>query len=170
MRIQVVIVAAVLVALGVAVVALAQLNRSDTDVATGSIAVTREGSMLRTFNMEDVQALRSVSVKTTILSSSHDDETAVFTGAPLRVLLGSVDHGILEDASMIVIRASDGYVSSLTPEEVTAGDDVLLVYAKDGESLGTSDAGGTGPFRIVILTDKYGNRCAKWVNEIEIRR
>jgi hypothetical protein len=69
----------------------------------------------------------------------------------------------------VVIRATDGYVSSLAVDEVGGADSVLLVYAKDGESLGTSSDGGSGPFRIIIVTDPYGNRCARWVNEIEIR-
>jgi len=166
---QVAIVVAVLVVLAGAVLALAQVNRSDAKVVGGSVAVTREGSTLTAFDLEQVRALRSVSEKKTIRSSSHDDETAVFTGVPLRVLLDAAGPGLLDDATMIVTRATDGYVSSLAPEEVTAGDDVLLVYAKDGESLGTAADGGTGPFRIVILTDTYGNRCTKWVNEIEIR-
>lgn len=168
-RTQVAIVTAVLVVLGGAVVALAQVNRSEAKVVAGSVAVTRAGSTLKEFDLEQVRALPSVSEKKTIQSSGHADETAVFTGVPLRVLLDAVRPGILDGATMIVTRATDGYVSSLAPEEVTAGDDVLLVYAKDGESLGAAADGGTGPFRIVILSDTYGNRCTRWVNEIEIR-
>ena len=119
--------------------------------------------------MDQVKDLRSVSQRKTILSSSHADEEATFTGVPLRVLLGEVDPTLLGTASMVVTRATDGYVSSLSVEEVSADDSVLLVYAKNGESLGTSADGETGPFRIVILSDTYGNRCTKWVNEIEIR-
>ena len=166
---QVAIVAAVLVVLAGAVVALAQVNRSDAHVTIGTVAVTRNGSTLQTFDAEQVRKLRSVSEKKVILSSSHEDETAVFTGVPLRVLLAAVRPDLLDDAGMIVTRSTDGYVSSLAPEEVADGDAVLLVYAKDGESLGTFEDGGTGPFRIIILTDKFGNRCTKWVNEIEIR-
>jgi DMSO/TMAO reductase YedYZ molybdopterin-dependent catalytic subunit len=165
---HVAIVVAVLVVLGGAVVALAQANRSDATVVDGSVAITRGGSTLTTLDMKLVRALPSVSEKKTIQSSGHADETAVFTGVPLRVLLDAVEPGLLDGATMVVIRASDGYVSSLAAEEATA-DGVLLVYAKDGESLGTAADGGTGPFRIIILTDTYGNRCTKWVNEIEIR-
>ena len=46
-RTQVAIVAAVLVVLGGAVVALAQVNRSDAKVVAGSVAVTRAGSTLK---------------------------------------------------------------------------------------------------------------------------
>jgi len=168
-RTQAALVVVIVVVLAAAVVVLAQLNRSNAHVVTGTIAVTQSGKTLRTFGMEDVKALESVSKQKTILSSSHADETGTFTGVPLRVLLAAVRPGLLDDATMVVTRATDGYVSSLSPEEVTAGDAVILAYAKDGKSLGTSTDGGTGPFRIIILTDKYGNRCTKWVNEIEIR-
>lgn len=168
-RTQAAIVVAVLVVLGGAVVALAQANRSDASVVDGSVAITRGGSTLKILDMEQVRALPSASEKKAIQSSSYADETGVFTGVPLRVLLDAVEPGLLGNATMIVIRATDGYVSSLAPEEVTADDGVMLAYAKDGESLGAAADGGTGPFRLIILPDKYGNRCAKWVNEIEIR-
>lgn len=164
-----ILVTAILVALGITVVVLAQLNRSDVHVAKGSIAVTKSGKTLRTFTMEDVTAMRSVTEEKTILSSSHPDETGDFTGVPLRALLSATRPGLLDDATMIVTRATDGYVSSLSAEEVSKDDSVLLAYRKNGQSLGTSSDGGTGPFRIIILTDKYGNRCTKWVNEIEVR-
>ncbi len=166
---QVMLVAAVLIALGAVVITLAQINRSDASVSAGSIAITRDGVTLRTLTMDEVKALRSVSETKKIMSSSHADEEGVFTGVPLRVLLADVDPALLDEASMVVTRAADGYVSSLAVEEVSEDDSVLLAYAKDGEGLGTEDGGGTGPFRIVILTDTYGNRCTKWVNEIEIR-
>ena len=168
-RTQAVVVAVVLAALVVAVVTLARLNRSEARVATGSVAVTKGGKTLKTLTMDDIKALRSVTREKTILSSGHPDETGAFTGVPLRVLLAAVRAGLLDQASMVVTRATDGYVSSLSSEEVATGDSVILAYEKDGESLGTSSDGGTGPFRIIILTDRYGNRCTKWVNEIEVR-
>lgn len=168
-RRQVTIVVATLFALAVAVVLLAQLNRSDVAVAGGSVAVTRDGASLRSFTMAEVRALRSASAEKAIVSSSHDDEKGTFTGVPLRDLLAEVDPDLLDEAKQIVVRATDGYVSAFGVDEVRGSDDVLLVYAKDDASLGTDEDGGTGPFRIVVLSDPYGNRCTKWVNEIEIR-
>ncbi len=168
-RRQAVIVVAVLLALGLTVAVLAQLNKSGAVVETGELAVTRDGETLRTFTMSDVKALPSVTAKKTILSSSHADEEGDFTGVPLRRLLAEVTPTLLDDATQVITRAVDGYVSALGVDEVTGGDDVLVVYAKDGESLGTDKDGGTGPFRIVILSDTYGNRCTKWLNEIEIQ-
>ena len=163
-----VIVAVALLALGLTAAVLAQLNRSDTVVAAGTLAVTRDGETLRTFTMTDVKALPSVTSSKKILSSSHADEEGAFTGVPLHVVLAQVAPTLLDDAHQVVTRASDGYVSALDVDEVAGSDNVLLVYAKDGEGLGTNEDGGTGPFRIVVLSDTYGNRCAKWVNEIEI--
>lgn len=163
------VVAAVIVGLIIAVVALAWLNRSDAGVQEGSVAITRDGKTLTTFTLAEVRELRSVSAKKKIVSSNNGDEEGTFTGVPLRTLLDEVSPTLLDKASMVVTRATDGYVSSLDAAEVGEDDDVLLVYEKDGESLGTSEDGGTGPFRIVILSDTYGNRCTKWVNEIEVR-
>lgn len=163
------VVVGALLALGLAAVVLAQLNKSEAVVAPGSLAVTRGGKTLRTFTMSDVKALPSVTAKKKILSSSHADEEGAFTGVPLHTLLAEVAPTLLDDATQVVTRAVDGYVSALGVDEVIGSDDVLVVYAKDGESLGTYRDGGTGPFRIVIVADTYGNRCTKWVNEIEIQ-
>lgn len=168
-RRHVVVVAAILVALTAAVVILAQLNRSDADVASGSVAVTRGGKTIATFTMDQVKEMRSVTREKTIQSSNHPDETGTFTGVPLRELLAQADPKLLDEAEMVVTRATDGYVSSLSPEEVADGDEVVLCYAKDDQSLGTYDGGGTGPFRLIIFSDKFGQRFTKWLNEIEIR-
>lgn len=168
-RKHVAVIAAVAAVLAVAVVVLAQVNRSDTVVEQGSIAITRGGRTLKVFTMAQVKALPCVRAEKTILSSSHADEHGAFTGVPLRTLLGEISPTLAASATQIVTRAVDGYVSSLSADEVSADDTVLLVYAKDGQSLGTFKNGGTGPFRIVILGDRFGNRCTKWVNEIELR-
>lgn len=166
---QAVFVAAAIVVLAVAVVVLAQVNRSDADVAEGSIAVTRDGTTLTTFTMAEIQALPSVTAEKTIRSSSNADETGEFTGVPLADVLDAAGPELLGSASMVVTRATDGFVSALDPGELEKRKNVLLVYAKNGEPLGTEAEGGSGPFRIIILTDPFGNRCTRWVNEIEIR-
>jgi DMSO/TMAO reductase YedYZ molybdopterin-dependent catalytic subunit len=120
--------------------------------------------------MAQVRALPSVSVGKTILSSSHPTEKGVFTGVPLRTLIDAANPSLLRSATAIVTRATDGFVSVLAPSEVSQGDDVLLVYEKDGKGLGTSKDGGTGPFRIIVVTDTWGNRDTKWVDEIQIMK
>jgi DMSO/TMAO reductase YedYZ molybdopterin-dependent catalytic subunit len=165
-----IIVAAVVVALVVAVVVLAQANKSPVKVGAGSIAVTEGGKVVKTFTMAQVRALPSVSVGKTILSSSHPTEKGVFTGVPLRTLIDAANPSLLRSATAIVTRATDGFVSVLAPSEVSQGDDVLLVYEKDGKGLGTSKDGGTGPFRIIVVTDTWGNRDTKWVDEIQIMK
>ena len=163
-----VVVAVVVVALVVAVIVLAQANKSHVKVEGGSIAVTQNGRVIKTFTMAQVRAWPSVSVSKTILSSSHPTERGVFTGVPLRTLIDAADPTLLRSASAIVTRATDGFVSVLDPGEVAHGDDVLLVYAKGGKSLGTSKDGGTGPFRIIVVSDTWGNRDTKWVDEIQV--
>lgn len=168
-RTQATVIIAVLVVLAVVIVGLAQLNRSSAQVAKGSLAVTQDGRTLRTFTLDDIKALPPVTATKTILSSSHADETAAFTGVPLRVLLAAIRPDLLAGSSLVVTRAADGHVSALSAEEVAAGDSIILAYAKDGESLGTAADGGSGPFRIIVFSDTYGTRSTRWVNEIELR-
>jgi DMSO/TMAO reductase YedYZ molybdopterin-dependent catalytic subunit len=165
---QAAIVVAVTIVLAAAVVALAQMNRPHVAVEPGTIAVTRAGKTLKVFTLAQVKELPSVQAKKTIRSSSHPSETGTFTGVPLRELLDDVDPALLKSASQVVTRATDGYVAALAADEVSTGSNVLLAYAKNGKGLGTSRDGGTGPFRIIILTDPFGNRCTKWVNQIEL--
>jgi DMSO/TMAO reductase YedYZ molybdopterin-dependent catalytic subunit len=167
---HVAIVLVVIVALAIAVIALAQANRSHVKVSTGSIAVTYDGKTIKAFTMAQVQRLPSVRVRKTIHSSSHPTETGTFTGVLLRTLIDAADSALLHSATQIVTRGSDGFVSVLDPSEVSKGDHVLLAYAEDGRSLGTSRNGGTGPFRIIVVTDTWGNRDTKWVNEIQIMK
>lgn len=119
--------------------------------------------------MEEIEALPATTSKKTIRSASHADETGEFTGTRLADVLREADPAWSDSASAVITRAADGFVSSLDADEVAEGDGVLLVYAKDGDPLGSAKDGGTGPFRIIILADPFGNRCTRWVNEIEIR-
>ena len=160
----------VVVALAVAVVVLAQANRSPVKIAASSIAITQGGKTIKSFTVAQVQALPSVRARKTILSSSHPTETGTFTGVLLRTLINAANPALLRSASEIVTRGSDGFVSVLAPAEVVHGDSVLLAYAEGGKSLGTSGNGGTGPFRIIVLSDTWGNRDTKWVVEIQIMK
>jgi hypothetical protein len=169
-RRQVAVVLAVLVALAVAVVVLAQANKSPVKVLTGTIAVTENGKTIRSFTMTQVQAMPSFVARKKILSSSFPTETGTFKGVLLRTLIDAADPALLHSTSAILTRGSDGFVSVLEPSEVARGNGVLLAYAENGKSLGTSKDGGTGPFRIIVLTDTWGNRDTKWCDEIQIMK
>lgn len=162
-------VAGVLLVLAAAIGVLARLNAPGPDADAGSIAVFRDGESVRTYTMEEIKALPSITVHKEIVSSSHDNDEGDFTGVPLRALLDGADPALLEEGVSVAVKAADGYVSAYAAEEVAESDNILLAYAKDGTGLGTLEDGGTGPFRIVIQEDEFGNRSTKYVYQIEVR-
>ena len=44
-----------------------------------------------------------------------------------------------------------------------------MVYEKDGAPLSSREEGGTGPLRILITDDPFGNRSTKYLAQIEVR-
>lgn len=164
---SIIIVVAVLVVLVSAITVLALLNRPDSLPETGSITV-KWGESSVTLAMEDIQALEYVELEKEIVSASFQNDQGLFRGVALHTLLES--QGIdLSSAVQAVVRSEDGYVSAYPMDEVTDGDNIILVYSKNGEGLGTKDSGGSGPFRIIIADDEFGNRSAKFVSEIEVK-
>ena len=165
---QTIIIASVVALLVVAVALLAWLNRPKGEIISGSIRVIHNGETLRTFTMEEIAAMPYVEVEKEIVSSSYANEAGLYRGVPLRALLGVVDESLLDGASRIISRAEDGFVTAYSAAEVAESDSVIVAYQRDGESLGTKADGGSGPFRIVIVDDEFGNRSTKYLYEIEV--
>lgn len=164
---SIIIVVAVLVVLASAITVLALLNRPDSLPDTGRITV-KWGESSVTLTMEDIQALEYVELEKEIVSASFQNDQGLFRGVALHTLLES--QGIdLSSAVQAVVRSADGYVSAYPMDEVADGDNIILAYSKNGEGLGTKDSGGSGPFRIIIADDEFGNRSAKFVSEIEVK-
>ncbi len=154
--------------LGVAVVILAFLNRPSVGGEPGTIRVTRNGTVIKTFSMEDIEALPVVEAEKSISSGKGEDEEGVFTGVSLQNVLNAADPTLLATCKQVITRADDGYVSIFTLGEVLEGDNILVVYAKDGEALKNAAAGGAGPFRIIVQGDAFGTRCTKYLNVLEV--
>ncbi len=168
-RKQILIIVIVMAVLAVCITGLAIANQGDTSSRSGSIAIVSGGETKAEFDGDAIRHLESITVNKTIQSASYKDETGDFTGVPVRTLLQTADPDIFEgDVKNVVVRAEDGFVSSFSVEEVVESDSVLLVYEKDGEALPSKEEGGAGPFRIIVQDDEFGNRSAKYVNEIEV--
>ena len=164
-----VIIISVLVVLIIAIGVLVQLNKSDTRVQQGTVAVTMDSKVLAELTMDDISAMEYIEVQKEIVSSNYANDSGLFRGVPLRKLLTEKVPDSLDGSNQIVVYAEDGYVTAFAMDEVTQSDNIFLAYAKDGQSLGTKDDGGSGPFRIVIQEDEFGNRSVKYVSEIQIR-
>lgn len=164
----VILVIAVMLLLAAAIAVLSVINRPDSLPETGNISVVSGGQQLREFSMDEVKAMDYVEAEKEIVSSNFKNDQGLFRGVELYRLLEAAGAD-LENASQVVARAEDGYVTVYPIDEVMEEKNILLIYAKNGESLGTLDSGGVGPFRILVLEDQFGNRCAKYVSELEVK-
>lgn len=165
---NILIIAAVVVVLAAAITLLAILNAPKDAVQVGTVTVVKDGQTLRTFTMEEIQALPYVEVEKEISSASFANESGLFRGTPMRTLLEAADANWQIGAVQVVARAQDAFVGAFSAEEVAMDDNVLVVYAKDGESLGTMEQGGSGPLRVIAQRDPYGNRSTRYLYQLEV--
>lgn len=165
---NILLVVIVLVVLAAAVLILAAVNRPDQLPESGVVSIVSGGQQLREYTMNDIEAMDYVEVEKEIVSSSYANDEGLFRGVALHALLESAGAD-LSAAAQAIVRSEDGFVAVFPMDEVTDGDSILLVYSKNGESLGTKEDGGSGPFRILAVEDDFGNRCAKYVSEIEVK-
>jgi DMSO/TMAO reductase YedYZ molybdopterin-dependent catalytic subunit len=153
----------------VLVCALAWFNRPSGDLEPNTLSVLQNDSVLKTFSLADIKALPAIDVKKTIQSSKEADDSGVFTGVPLEDVLNAIDKNLLINGTEFIVRAEDGFAITFSKNDVLEENNILVAYAKEGQSLGASRDGGTGPFRIVVVGDSFGNRCTKYLNEIEVK-
>ena len=163
-----IIIISVLVLLAAAIAVLAVFN-DPGEAETGTLTVVCEGEAVRTFTMDEVMEMPYIEVYKKISSSSFQDIEGTFRGVPLRAIIDSADASLLTDATQIITRSEDAFAAAFSAEEVTESDSVFVAYSLDGKSLGTMDSGGTGPFRLIIADDEFGNRSAKYLFKVEIR-
>src|SRR6056297_1410291 len=75
----------------------------------------------------------------------------------------------VKTVNMSVVKEVDGYTVALTAKEVKVDDNVYLVYQSDGKPLKGKKEGGTGPYRLVIKNDQFGQRWCKFVTEVNVK-
>lgn len=163
------IVAGAMALLAAAIAVLAYLNAPKDGIERGTLAVVRGEETIARLTLAQIREMPSVSVEKEIVSSSHEGDAGLFTGVPLRAVLEAAQPGLLEGANQIVARAEDAFVTAYTAKEVQESDAILVAYEKDGAPLGSREDGGTGPLRILITDDPFGNRSTKYLAQIEVR-
>lgn len=162
-------IAIILLALALGILLLAYLNRPQDAVDAGTISIKNQGKVIAVLTMKEVQALPRVEKKVTISSSSEGKSTDVWAGASMKEVLDSIDPQLLQNAKQVLTHAEDGFTSALTSQEIIASDDVLIAYEKNGELLSGKTKGGTGPFRLILAKDLFGNRMTKYLNVLELK-
>ncbi|MDR1797119.1 MAG: molybdopterin-dependent oxidoreductase [Clostridiales Family XIII bacterium] len=159
----------VVVALAVLLVGLVLAWRASTGdvVSDGTLRLTAGDTPLKTYTYEEICAFPTASVEKTITSSKEADESGVFTGVPLELLLDDADPGWRGKYTEFLFHASDGFVASVFLSDIEKGENVLVVYEKDGAPLPGPEEGGKGPLRIVVADDPFGNRSAYLLTGVE---
>lgn len=168
-RKNIIIVAVIVLVLIAAIAVLVVLNAPKGEIESGTVSVVSGGETVAQFSMEDLQAMDYVEVEKELVSASYDNDQGVFRGVPLRDVISACDDDLSQDMSQVVVRSEDAFVAAYSADDVMDGDNIFLAYSKNGEGLGNLENGGTGPFRIIVSDDEFGNRCAKYVYEIEIK-
>ncbi|MBR2783665.1 MAG: molybdopterin-dependent oxidoreductase [Firmicutes bacterium] len=167
-RKQLIIVLACLALLAAVILVLAQLNKRDDLPVSGQVSLKAGDEEAALFTMEQIQAMPYVEVEKEIVSSNYANEKGLYRGVTMAELWSAA--GVeLEQYQQMVVTSEDGYVAVFPLDELLDPEAILLIYARDGDSLGTMADGGTGPFRILAIKDQFGTRCAKYVSELALK-
>ncbi|MGE5458893.1 MAG: molybdopterin-dependent oxidoreductase [Methanobacterium sp.] len=159
----------VLLVLALLILLLAWLNRPQAAANPAAISIKSQGKVIAVMSMKEIQTLPKVQKKVTINSGSEGRSTDLWSGASMKDVLDHVDPSLLKNADQVLTHAEDGFASALKPKEIMASDDVLIAYEKNGELLKGKAEGGTGPFRLILAKDPFGNRMTKYLNEVELK-
>jgi len=131
------------------------------------ILLYEKGTEVCRITFSDLDEIGSTDFQADLKSSTMmKPETHSYTGIPLSELFSHA--GIsLEDKSRVMVGSIDGYCVPLKIEEVTAMDNVFLVYKDNGEFLKPyNEPEGQGPYMIVVRGDRYSQRWGKYVTEL----
>ena len=140
-------------------------SRGDSD----SLIISKDGEDVKTFTLKEIREMPSATAHVKLISTEKGDEEGDFKGVDVKTLLQSVDPELLDECSKFIFVAGDGYSSALTAKEILKDKNVILAYEKDGENFTHFNEGGSGPLRVIITSDTYGNRSTKFVTRIECR-
>jgi hypothetical protein len=165
-----ILVAVVVMVVLVAVIAIINKQAADGVGQSGFLAVMDGGEQVKQYSVDEIRAFPSVSIEKTITSGKSADESGEYTGVPLEVILGDAVPGWEDGYKEFLLKADDGFVSSVFASDVLKGENVLIVYEKDGAALGGKEDGGIGPLRAVIAEDPFGNRSTYYLTVIELVR
>ncbi len=133
-----------------------------------TLFIVSGGERTHTVDFSDIEDLEQREFTATLRSSGSSPRDLTYTGVQLRHLLEHLDLD-MGGIDQIVTRAADGYTVALGADEVSREDNVYIVYMIDGEPLAPKEAGGSGPYQLVIREDEFGQRWNKFLMEIELQ-
>ena len=166
------VIIAILAVLVCAVAFLARLNAGNLGVKReleeqAEFLLTSAQSQYR-LSMRDIYDLDPVDFMAVMDTSTTEPTPISFSGVELSRLLQTYEID-LHEASIIQVKALDGYASAVTGREVLTKDNVYLCIYMNGEVLKPKQEGGFGPYLMVIRNDRFSQRWCKFVEEIAVR-
>lgn len=156
-----------LLILAVLIGVLAWANAPPSGEGT-TITIKKDGIVLKVWTLERISALPYREISKNIQSASQQDESGLYRGVALSLLLEQTGPGLPADGDQIITRAADGYTAAFSVDEVLLDGNIIVAYARDGQPLGDRADGGSGPFRIIIRDDAFGTRGTKFLTIIEV--
>lgn len=167
------VIVAIIVLLVLTIATLAFVNR-ETFIEKQQLnndaifTVLENGEEIASYNMEEIIALGEVDFNANLKTNGKDPIKHQYTGVLLRKILeaAGVDYTNKESA---IVSAIDGYVVAVSIEKLMEDDNVYLSYKREGELLGTREAGGNGPYQLIISKDKFSQYWCKYAYSVELK-
>jgi len=170
-RIIVIVLALLFITTAVGAVVNRQYARErEALLKAAEIAVLEQGREVSRLTMDAIGQLPTANFTARLKSSVMESpEEHTYTGIAFSDLFASA--GIsLKDKRRVVVHSVDGYAVPLSIEEIKALENVYLVYMDNGDYLGSYGAAdGQGPYMIVIRGDRFSQRWAKYVCELDVQ-
>lgn len=164
----------VVIALLVLVIVItAYLNNDNVEINKGLnedaiVVLCENGVEVVRYNMTEIMAIGETNFIATLDSSDSDPTDYEYTGVLLKSIFDEA--GIsLEDKSAITAEAADGFSVAVDVNKVLDDDNVYLAYQRAGEALGTKEAGGDGPYQLIISKDQFSQHWCKFVVSIDVK-
>ena len=122
-----------------------------------------QGEKLGEITLDGIRSLDTYRRRITIRSASEGVTTHDFRGVRLSEAIEAAGGAeLLAGCRRVVVTGTDGYESELTPEEIALENNVYLMYEDNGEMMKTA-GGSEGAFRLIILSDDFGQRFTNYV-------
>jgi Tfp pilus assembly protein PilE len=119
-------------------------------------------------SVEDIHALSPVDVRANYKITGFSAETRVYQGVSLKAVLDSL--GIdYDECQSVLFTAADGYTSILRPARALDSENCYIVISEGGKPLGTLESGGTGPFMMILPSDRFSQSWCKYLLEVTLR-
>lgn len=127
-----------------------------------------QGKVVGSLSMKELMARELMTFNAHLKSNGKQAVEHTYEGLLLKDVIEEAGMSLAE-AEAILAKAVDGYTSAISIDKILEDDNVYLAIKRDGDFLKDRDAGGDGPFQIIISKDPFSQYWCKWVIEVDIQ-